>query len=131
MGFLASTITIWAFAQIQPITNDKITNQIKIDTAYILRRTDSLATTILKTYDENSLRQTGVPLTIEHFDKISYFQQEQNNALVSYCLNKTKFYGPKSEGIIIKDIDKYPFYFEIVFDLKTNKTEQRKLVDNK
>lgn len=118
-----------AFGQAQSNPGNNMTNKTKIDTLFVIQKTDSLAASVLKTYDENSLRQTGVPLSIEHYDKTLYFDPDRNNIFVTYCFNKTKFYGPKSSEIVMKDMDKYPFHFDIILDLKTNITTQGKLVE--
>jgi hypothetical protein len=93
---------------------------VKMQSKYI-HKTDSLAVSILKTYDENSKRLTGVPLSIEHYDKIFSFNAEQNNVLVSYSFNKIKFFGPTGIEVIVEDIDKYPYRFDIIYDFETNK----------
>lgn len=103
----------------------------KIDTVFVIQKTDSLAALILQTYDENSMRQTGVPLAIEHYDKAISYNADTYNVLVAYSFNKTKFYGPTGAEIIVKGIDKYPFRFDIIYNAKKNTTHQGKLVENK
>ena len=125
------TISITTYGQAQSNSNNIKMNNSKIDTAIVIQKTNSLAVSILKTYNENSRRQTGVPLSIGHYDKTVSFNTDQNNALASYRFNKIKFYGPTGSEIIVKEIDKYPYHFDIVLDLKTNKTHQVNFVENK
>jgi hypothetical protein len=127
----AITISVTAFGQVQSNSNNMKINNAKIDTAIVIQKADSLAASILKTYDENSMRQTGVPLAIEHYDKTISFNVDQNNVLVSYSFNKIKFYGSSGAGIMVKEIDKYPYHFDIIHDSKTNKTSQGKMAENK
>lgn len=126
---MASAIMV--FGQVTSNPERKMNYKTGIDTLFVIKKTDSLVTSILKTYDKNSLRQTGVPLSIEHYDKTVYFDPDKNNILVTYCFNKTKFYGPNSSELVVKDIDKYPFHLNICFDMKTNIATQGKLVENR
>ena len=45
--------------------------------------------------------------------------------LVSYIFNKTKSYGSKGAEIIVEDIAKYPYPFDIIYDFKTNNTNSQ------
>lgn len=129
MKKLLSTLFVLAvfsliYVQAQSNSSNMQLNNLKIDTAFVVQKTDSLAVSILKTFDMNSMRQSGVPLSIEHYDKTISYNADQNNALVSYSFNKMKFYGPTGSGIIIKE-DKYPYRFDIIHDLKENNTYRR------
>ncbi len=118
----ALILSMTVFAQVPSNSNGEMIDKPKNDTAIVIQKTDSLAVSILKTYDENSKRRTGVPLSIEHYDKAISFNAEQNNVLVSYSFNRVKFFGPTGAEIIVEDIDKYPYCFDIIYDFKTNKT---------
>lgn len=77
------------------------------------------------------MRQTRIPLTIEHYDKILSFNNDQKDILISYHFNKIKFYGPTGNDVEVKKIDRFPFRFDIIYDSKTKMVYQGKLVENK
>jgi len=117
--FIAITVSI--FGQNESNLCDKLNNKVIVDTSKILIQTDSLAEVLLEKYDEASLRRTGTPIAVEHYDKSISSISGQNKIIVTYRFNKIKFYGPTGSDIIINDSDKYPYLFEIILDKKTNK----------
>ncbi len=90
------------------------------DTSAILQKTDSLAASLLKTWDKNSRRQTGVPLSTGHFDRKIYIREFSNAVIVTYRFSNTKFYGPTGRNIDVPEENYYPFSFDIAYEFDTN-----------
>jgi hypothetical protein len=90
------------------------------DTSAVLQKTDSLTASMLETWDENSGRQTGVPLSLEHYNRNIYDAQGNNAVNVNYCFNKTKKFGTNRKNIDFPGENHFPYKFVIVYEKDTN-----------
>jgi hypothetical protein len=96
--------------------------QVKMDTTSIISKADKEASMELKKYDESSGRETGVPLALEHYNKLINYNQDKTKVYVTYVFDKIKLYGEKTANSLkIKDEDKFPFHFGVMIDLATEK----------
>jgi hypothetical protein len=87
------------------------------DTTAILKSTDSLATIMLRDYDEKSQRQTGVPRALEHFDKTYIVNSQKKLLIVNYTFNQQKFYGSDHDLFALST--GFPDRFSIVYNITT------------
>lgn len=93
----------------------------KIDTPHIFHITDSIATIELEKYDEKSNRQTGVPRSVQHFDKTIVIDEANRYFLVNYTFNRQKFYAENRKQETYLKSTGFPDVFNISYDLATKK----------
>ncbi len=92
-----------------------------IDTLAMLHITDSIAAVELQKYDEQSQRQTGVPKSVPHFDKIFTANTTQTVFIVHYSFNQKKFYGKNWDEKNYPITTGFPDHFSVSYDLVTKK----------
>lgn len=97
------------------------TLNVPADTAAMIKCTDSLAAVMLKAYDENSQRQTGLPRMVEHFSKNFQYNEDKKLFVVNYAFSLQKFYGTGYNGEVVELSTGFPDRFSIVYDMKTKK----------
>jgi len=97
-------------------------NQSPVDTLAIIYITDSIAAIELKKYDEQSLRETGVPISLCHFDKTLSADKKNTIFTVLYNFNQQKFYGKNWKQTEIPNSNRFPYRFSIDYNLTTKKT---------
>lgn len=118
----AVTLSVSTLTQAQTSSNSEILIDRKIDTAFVNQKADSLASLILKEYDENSLRRSGVPIHVSHFDKVLTSIEMNKMVVVAYHFNQQKFYGENWTSIEILNSNEFPYSFNLVYDLVSQKT---------
>jgi hypothetical protein len=91
-------------------------NKIQEDSSFS-RLCDSIAAAELTKYDEQSGRETGVPIAVEHMDRI-YSYRKPMKCMV-YMFNQQKFYGKSWKSRPIEGGDRFPYFFSIALNTET------------